>query len=265
MIRMTHELRLFFIALQFLTRAPVPRWVGFESDWLNQSARYFPAVGLCIGGIGAMVLWTGSALFPPSVAVGLSMLATVLLTGAFHEDGLADTCDALGGAVSRTRALEIMKDSRIGTYGAAGLVLILGLKAAALVALTALPLSLAMAALLLAHTVSRTGAVLLIRFLPYAGDLAHAKAKPLAQRISATGAWVSLAWPVGLALGLTLWNPGYAAAVAWALLTAAVGTGICGWRWHARLGGYTGDTLGATQQISELLALLGWLAALRLS
>ena len=262
---MTHELRLFFIALQFLTRVPMPRWVGFESDWLNQSARYFPAVGLCVGVIGATVLWMGCALFPASVAVGLSMLATVLLTGAFHEDGLADTCDALGGAVSRVRALEIMKDSRIGTYGAAGLVLMLGLKAAALVALAALPLSAAVSALLLAHTVSRTGAVLLIRFLPYAGDLAHAKAKPLAQRISATGAWVAVAWPVGLALGLALWDPGHAPAVACALLMAGIGTGVCGWRWRARLGGYTGDTLGATQQISELLALLGWLAALRLS
>ena len=262
---MTHELRLFFIALQFLTRVPVPRWVGFESDWLNQSARYFPAVGLCIGGVGATVLWAGSALFPASVAVGLSMVATVLLTGAFHEDGLADTCDALGGAVSRTRALEIMKDSRIGTYGAAGLVLMLGLKAAALVSLTALPLSLAVPALLLAHTVSRTGAVLLIRFLPYAGDLAHAKAKPLARRISATGGWVAVAWSAGVALGLALWNPVHAPTVACALLAAGIGTGICGWRWHARLGGYTGDTLGATQQISELLALLGWLAALRLS
>ena len=265
MIRMTHELRLFFIAMQFLTRVTVPRWVGFEPDWLNQSARYFPAVGLCVGGVGAAVLWSGSALFPASVAVGLSMLATVLLTGAFHEDGLADTCDALGGAVSRTRALEIMKDSRIGTYGAAGLVLMLGLKAAALVALTAWPLSMAVPALLLAHTASRTGAVLLIRFLPYAGDVAHAKAKPLAQRISITGASVAGVWPVGLALGLVLWSPALAPAVACALLASSIGIWVCGRRWHARLGGYTGDTLGATQQISELLALLGWLAASRLS
>ena len=261
MIFVIHELRLFLIALQFLTRVPVPRWVGFESDWLNQSARHFPAVGLCVGGVGATVLWAGGALFPTPVAVGLSMLATVLLTGAFHEDGLADTCDALGGAVSRARALEIMKDSRIGTYGAAGLVLMLGLKAAALVAL---PLSLAVPALLLAHTASRTAAVLLIRWLPYAGDLAHAKAKPLARRISAKGAWVALVWPAGVCLGLALWNPVYALAMVCALLAAGIGTGVCGWRWRARLGGYTGDTLGATQQISELLALLGWLTALRL-
>ena len=129
---MIHELRLFFIALQFLTRVPSPRWVGFEPAWLNQSARHFPAVGLCVGAASALVLVLGHALFGPAVAVGLAMAASVLITGAFHEDGFADTCDALGGAVGRERALEIMKDSRIGAYGAIGLVLMLGLKAAPL-------------------------------------------------------------------------------------------------------------------------------------
>ena len=86
---MIHELRLFFIALQFLTRLPVPRWVGFEAAWLNQSARHFPAVGLCVGGVAAVMLWAGDVLLAPAVAVGLSMAATLLLTGCFHEDGWA--------------------------------------------------------------------------------------------------------------------------------------------------------------------------------
>jgi adenosylcobinamide-GDP ribazoletransferase len=257
---MVHELRLFFIALQFLTRVPVPRWVGFEADWLNQSARHFPAVGLCVGGVAAAVLWAGQLLLSPAVAVGLSMAATLLMTGGFHEDGFADTCDGLGGPVSRERALEIMKDSRIGAYGAMGLVLMLGLKAAAL---TALPLAWSLPALLFAHTASRSAAVWLIRLLPYAGDVAHAKAKPLAQRVSAPGVAVATAWAGVLAAALWAWRPGHAVALSVSAALVVLGTLWCA-RWlHRRLGGTTGDTLGAAQQITELLALLGWLAAAR--
>lgn len=250
-----HELRLIGVALQFLTRVPVR--VGFDPSWLNQSARYFPLVGAFVGALGALVLWAASLVFPSTVAVGLSMVATVLLTGAFHEDGLADTCDALGGAVSRERALEIMKDSRIGTYGALGLLLVLGLKAATLVAL---PPAWAMAALLLAHTVSRAAAVALIRLLPYAGDVSQAKAKPLAERISTGGLLVGLAWAVMVGLALIAWQAGWWPMVVTAWGVAALGAWVCG-RWFVRrLGGITGDTLGATQQLTELAVLLGWLA-----
>ena len=259
---MIHELRLFLIALQFLTRVPVPRWVGFEADWLNQSARHFPAVGLCVGAVAALVLWAGHALLAPVVAVGLSMAATLLLTGGFHEDGFADTCDGLGGQVSRERALEIMKDSRIGAYGAMGLVLMLGLKAATL---TALPLVWAVPALLFAHAASRSAAVWLIRVLPYAGDIAHAKAKPLAQRVSAAGVVVATGWAVALAAALWVWQPWLALPLAASAVLVALGAVWCA-RWlRRRLGGTTGDTLGAAQQITELLALLGWLAAWRLA
>lgn len=260
---MIHELRLFFIALQFLTRLPAPRWVGFEPEWLNQSARHFPVVGLLVGAVAALVLVLGELVFPPAVAVGLSMAATLMLTGAFHEDGWADTCDALGGGASigRERALMIMKDSRIGTYGAAGLVLMLGLKAATL---TALPLALAIPALLFAHTASRAAAVSLIRWLPYAGDIEHAKAKPLAQCISHAGLAVALAWVLVLCLALALiaqrrTEPSILPAIVIGLLVVACAAAWCArWFW-LRLGGYTGDTLGATQQLTELLALLAWL------
>jgi adenosylcobinamide-GDP ribazoletransferase len=254
---MRHELRLFFIALQFLTRVPAPRWVGFEPDWLNQSARHFPLVGLCVGAAGAVALCVSSMVFPPAVAVGLSMAATLLFTGGFHEDGLADTFDALGGAVSRERALAIMKDSRIGSYGSLALLVVLGLKAATL---TALPLALAVPALLLAHTASRAAAVWLIRVLPYAGDVEHAKAKPLAQRVSLAGSVVASAWVALLCAGLTLFSPSHVPLVALSLLLLAVGA-LWSAAWlRRRLGGYTGDALGATQQITELLVLLAWAA-----
>lgn len=254
---MAHELRLFFIAMQFLTRVPTPRWVGFESDWLNQSARYFPAVGLCVGTVAALVLWLAGSVFPPAVAVGLSMAATLVLTGGFHEDGLADTFDALGGAVSRERALAIMKDSRIGSYGALALLVVLGLKAATL---TSLPIALAVPALLLAHTASRACAVLLIRWLPYAGDIDHAKAKPLAQRVSAGGALVALGCAALVGVALAAWRPAQTPIVVLSLLLLGGGALWCFAWLRRRLDGYTGDGLGATQQITELLVLLGWLA-----
>jgi len=257
---MAHELRLFFIALQFLTRVPVPRWVGFQPDWLNQSARHFPAVGLCVGAVAAAVLWLGQAVWTPAVAVGLSMAGTLLLTGGFHEDGFADTCDGLGGNVSRERALEIMKDSRIGAYGAMGLVLMLGLKATAL---TALPVMSALPALLFAHTASRSAAVGLIRWLPYAGDVEHAKAKPLAQRVSGIGVAVAIAWPLAVASALWAWMPPLGPALAVSSGLVLLGAALWASVLKRRLGGTTGDTLGAAQQITELLALLGWLAAAR--
>jgi adenosylcobinamide-GDP ribazoletransferase len=259
-----HELRLFFVALQFLTRLPCPRWVGFEPEWLNQSARHFPAVGLLVGAVASFALVLGHLLFTPALAAGLSIAATVLLTGAFHEDGWADTCDALGGgaSVGRERALVIMKDSRIGTYGAVGLVLMLGLKAGTL---AALPLALAVPALLFAHMASRAAAVALIRWLPYAGDIEHAKAKPLAQQVSAAGLGVALGWVLLLCLVLSVAAWGWNEPAVWSSLVlgsvlVAITAAWCARWFRARLGGYTGDTLGATQQLTELLALLAWLA-----
>ncbi|MDL2338939.1 MAG: adenosylcobinamide-GDP ribazoletransferase [Pseudomonadota bacterium] len=253
-----HELRLFFVAMQFFTRVPVPRWVGFEPDWLNQSARHFPAIGLFVGAVGALVLWAASQVLPLPVAVLLSMAATMLLTGGFHEDGWADTCDGLGGVVSRKRALDIMKDSRIGAYGAMGLLTMLALKAAIL---TSLPVDWGCAALLIGHTASRAASTALIRFLPYAGDIAHAKAKPLAQRISGAGFAVAVGWALVVALALALRQPLWTVPVIGGVVFAALGALWCARWFRRRLGGVTGDTLGAAQQLTELLVLLSWAAA----
>jgi len=263
-----HEVRLLLLALQFLTRVPVTgrlaAWVGWEPAWLNQSARYFPLVGALVGVIAAAALMVAAMIWPMPVAVGLSMAATLLLTGAFHEDGLADTFDGLGGSADRGRALVIMKDSRIGSYGSAALLLVLGIKALTLAGLT---LDWAAAALCVSHSLSRAVTVSMIRLLPYAGDTAHAKVKPLAQQVSRTGCWVAWFWPlaligaliVGQALGS---GSGLPLAPAWLV---AIGAALAmGWycsRWfRRRLGGVTGDTLGAAQQLSELAFYLGLLA-----
>lgn len=254
-----HHLRLFFIALQFFTRVPVPRWVGFQPEWLQQCARYFPLVGAVVGAWSALVLWLALWAFPAPVAVGLALAASVWLTGGFHEDGLADTCDGLGGAVSRDKALAIMKDSRIGSYGALGLLIVLGLKAVTLVALVEVDPLLAVLASVWTHTTSRAAPVWLMHALPYAGDAAHAKAKPLATQISGPGLAVALGLVV-LATALGAW---------WRLddlpllLGALVASAAVTLRWQSmlerRLGGYTGDTLGATQQLVELAGLLAML------
>lgn len=259
MAALIHEARLFFIALQFFTRVPVPAWVGYTPEWMHASARHYPLVGAWVGAVAALVLWLAALIWPLSVAVGLSMAATVWLTGGFHEDGLADTCDGLGGSVSRERALLIMKDSRLGSYGALGLVGVLGLKAVALYELTDFDGVHALIALVWAHAVSRAVPVSLLRLLPYAGDAEHAKAKPMAQQVSDGGLVVALGW-AALAC-VAAWGLG---ASAFTLACAALGVVLLAAfcvRWYRqRLGGYTGDTLGAAQQLCELAAYLGWLA-----
>ena len=150
--RALHELRLLGIALQFLTRVPV-RVGRFEPSWLADSARHFPLVGALVGAFGGATLWGAATLWPLPLAVALSMAATAWITGGFHEDGLADTCDGLGGAVDREKALAIMKDSRLGSYGVIGLLFVLGQKACALWTLSTESVALASVALVLAHGV----------------------------------------------------------------------------------------------------------------
>lgn len=285
--RLAHELRLFLLALQFFTRVPVTgrlaAWVGWEPAWLHQSARHYPAVGLCVGWFGAAVLWAAALVWPLPVAVGLGMAATVWLTGGFHEDGLADTCDGLGGTVSRERALLIMKDSRLGSYGALGLIGVLGLKAAALHGLAAASLAQALLALVWAHALSRTVPVVLLRWLPYAGDAEHAKAKPMAQQVGPAELGGALGWALLATLaaaaallhgaesgGVGTGGTGVGLGAGWSALAPLLGalTGLvlmalwCARWFRSRLGGYTGDTLGASQQLTELAACLGWLALL---
>lgn len=249
-----HELRLFFTAVQFLTRCPVPARVGHDPAWLNQCVRYFPIVGALVGALGAVVAIVASWWWTPAVAACLAVLSTVLATGAFHEDGLADTFDALGGVVPRERALVIMKDSRIGTYGAVALVLSLGLRISLLAALLASDRTAAALALVASHAIGRTAAVAMMASLDYAGDAEHAKAKPLATSVpimstliavmTGLAAFTALAFANG---HLMRWG---AALLASMLLTLALR------HWFAsRLGGYTGDTLGATEQCIEIVVL----------
>ena len=259
-------LRHFLLALQFFTRIPVTGrladWVGYSPALLRAAAGHFPGVGWVVGAVAAGVLWGAAQGWGAWVAAGLSTAATVWLTGAFHEDGLADTADGLGGGATKARALEIMKDSRIGSYGAVALVLALGLKLA-LVALLlqsrgAAPAALAVCA---AHVLSRLAPLVVMARLPYVADAAGAKSKPLADAVSARALAVGILWSIpGLAgVGIAVGALNFAACIG--LWSAAVlfMTRLL----RRRLQGFTGDTLGATQQVSELALLLGlaWAAA----
>jgi adenosylcobinamide-GDP ribazoletransferase len=252
-----HQLRLFFIALQFFTRLPIPRWVGFDAAWLHHASRYFPLVGMVVAAIAAAVYAAAAWIFPTPVAVLLSTAASIYATGAFHEDGFADMCDGFGGGMTRERVLEIMKDSRIGAYGAIGTICLLALKCTAL---SLLPPSMAIAALLLAHPLSRLAATSLIWRMEYAR--AEGKAKPMAQEMSGAEfviASVCAALPAVL-LGWQGW-------MSWPAMVAAALAALCaavwlGRKFARRIGGYTGDCLGAVQQVAEVLIYLCVLASL---
>jgi adenosylcobinamide-GDP ribazoletransferase len=253
-----HQIRLFFTALQFFTRLPIPGWVGFDAAWLNQASRYFPLVGVVVAAITSAVYVLTAWLFPAPVAVALSTAAGIYATGAFHEDGFADMCDGFGGGMTPERVLEIMRDSRIGAYGAIGTICLLGLK---LVTLSMLPPFAAIGALFVGHPLSRLMASSLIWRLDYAR--AEGKAKPLAQKMSGaefTIAAITAAVPalVVVAMRWLTWS-----ALIAGVIVAAIATIWLARKFVRRIGGYTGDCLGAVQQVSEVMFYLCALASLQ--
>jgi adenosylcobinamide-GDP ribazoletransferase len=249
------ELELFFTALAFFTRVPIPAWVPYSDERLNRSARYFPLVGLVVGGTVAAGYLAFAAILPVTVAVVLSMALSVRLTGAFHEDGFADACDGLGAGFTTERVLEIMKDSRLGTYGVAGLTLMLGAKACALVALGAEGPARVAVALLVAHPLSRLAATTLNQRLPYVRADADAKAKPIARGLRRVELLIASAFGLAPLALLPRWEAGLA-------LLATVLVAMHAERlFRRRLGGFTGDLLGAAQQGTELSIYLAMLAS----
>ncbi len=246
-----NELAVFALAVQFLTRVPVPVGEAYTPERLAAAPRYYPLVGALVGALCAVVYSLAVTALTPPVAVLLALSAGLLITGAFHEDGLADTFDGLGGA-DREQALEIMRDSRIGTYGALALAVVLVTKAATLIAL---PPASAVTTFVVAHGLSRLSAVLVIASSRYVRD--HGTGKPTAGGIGASGIAIALltgglllAWPT-VTGGVTAALYAVAGALAGHLFMRAL--------FERRLGGYTGDTLGAVQQLSELGVYLGLL------
>jgi adenosylcobinamide-GDP ribazoletransferase len=288
---MKKQIRIFFTALMFYTRIPCPDWIDHSEEYLNKATVYFPFIGWIVGFMAAITYFIGLQVFDTnSVAVLLSMVATVLLTGAFHEDGFADVCDGFGGGWTKAKILEIMKDSRVGAYGVIGLVLLLGLKYQTLVALLsnfdnsptwgAIRLADFRAAtsgfggiflskitiiflsqlflFLAAHSLSRFVALTLIYTHEYVRENEDAKAKPVAKKMT----FKELAVAFGFGLIPFLCFVALQQEIIYFLVIFPLW--FCRWylvsyyvKW---IGGYTGDCLGAVQQVAEVVFLLTILA-----
>ena len=248
------ELAALLFAVQMLTRVPIPASLAFSEERQKNAIGYYAFAGAGVGLFTAAIWWGALLVFPASIAVLLSMLAGLLLTGAFHEDGLADTMDGLGGR-DATASLSIMRDSRIGAYGAVALISALGVKAAALLALPGelLPMS-----LLAAHCGSRFSAVCVVATSSYAGS--ETNTKPTARGIDTAG-MIKSVLTVAVVFALTLTAIPASALIA-GIAGLLLGHGASRLLYERKLRGYTGDCLGATQQFSELGLYFGLLAAL---
>ncbi len=235
-------------ALTFMTRLPLG---GDPSDEaIAASVKWYPLAGAVIGGCLAAVFWFGGYLFRAEVSIVLAMVVGLALTGALHEDGLADTFDGLGAGPDRDRMLAAMKDSGIGAFGVIAVVSVLLLKFVTLAATADL---LVIWVLIAAHVLSRVGVFSTLRTAPYArsnGKAGFASGASGWFVVTATGALAVI--PLWMAAG---WASVLAGAFALAIAQAALR-----WRVEGRLGGYTGDTLGATQQVGETAFYLGVLA-----
>lgn len=272
---MSRFLRHYLLALQFFTRVPVTgrlaEWVSYSPQMLRASAAHFPGVGWLVGALvaalsGALLLALPHGAFVPLIVAALGTAFGILITGAFHEDGLADVADGLGGSQNRERALEIMKDSRVGAFGAIAIAMALLCKVALVAQLASMGVYTLCGMLFFGHVLSRTLPLLLIRLLPHVGDAAGSKSKPLADQISMGALVASWVWCVG-GLLLVVWGwscTGSSASAGVAGLLGAVVASLLAFarmgRWFARrLQGFTGDCLGATQQVCELACYLGFL------
>jgi adenosylcobinamide-GDP ribazoletransferase len=244
-----NEVRYFWTAVMLLTRLPAPRLKGFQDDWLARSAVYFPIVGLLVGLLAAAVHWGAYLLWPEPVPAVLAVAAAALVTGGLHEDGWADVSDALAASREPKRMLEVMKDSRIGAAGALALVLLLLGKVSVLETFSA---GRAAAALVVAHVLSRWS------HLPLLWKLSHARpegglAGPLAGRVSGARVAIGTVLSAFITVYALPWSTTSAVS---ALAVALVVTLAAGLFFRLRLGGITGDCLGAVNQLVELGVLL---------
>ncbi|MEN8246958.1 MAG: adenosylcobinamide-GDP ribazoletransferase [Thermodesulfobacteriota bacterium] len=245
---MKDELRVFLTALMFFTRIPCPKWVGYSESLLNQASRYFPLVGVLVGFIAALVFQISHYFFPLPVAILLSMLSSIWLTGAFHEDGLSDACDGFGGGWTPENILRIMKDSRVGSYGVVGLWVALSLK---LFSLYSIPEPMIFVSLIAGHSVSRFFAGSFIYSDLYVQEDLQSKVKPLARRMPGRDLVISAIW------GLSPLLLFFRLDVFLVIIPLALAKWLLGRYFRKHLGGYTGDCLGAAQQVFEIVFYLG--------
>lgn len=247
-----NEITYFATALMFFTRIPVPFKVPYSSEIMNRSQKYFAWVGLLVGLINALILYLSVQLFNLETGIVLMMIGSVLLTGAFHEDGFTDMCDSFGGGYGKEKILTIMKDSRVGAYGTIGIVLLFALKFYSIQALGTVDLFKVLGIIVLAHTSSRFISGTMIYTHEYVTDIDTSKSKPLANKPLKGNALVTGFISVLFAFALI---PDWRLIFAFTL--AYLGKIYMGWYFKKQIGGYTGDCLGSVQQVCEVLFYLG--------
>lgn len=267
---MKTEWKIFLTAVQFLTRIRVPSSTIHEPALLQQAPRYFPVVGWIVGALSALAFLVFSRYISSDAGILASMITGLMVTGAFHEDGFADVCDGMGGGWTKEKILQIMKDSRIGAFGAIGLMAIFASKFVLLKELSPFTPSLAhptsspfynyryfIVGVLAAHSISRLMPVLVMQSSDYVSDPDQSKSRDLAnRRLSGSGLVVAvllaltpyafLPWPFWLTI-----------------LPALYATYELNRYFRRWIGGYTGDCLGAIQQVTELVIYLGFVIVWR--
>ncbi|QDO94429.1 adenosylcobinamide-GDP ribazoletransferase [Formosa sediminum] len=255
---MKKEIEIFFTGLMFYTRIPIPKNIHFKKEYSIESIKYLPLIGLLVGALSAFILIISLFILPVSIAVIISMVCSLLLTGAFHEDGLADTVDGFGGGWHKEKILLIMKDSTIGAYGAIALIMVFLLKYQLLVALVDLPIANGISnpyfiffVLLAGHSLSRGAAVSAMITHSYARiNDDTSKLKSIAPK---SLKWTSPAFILALAFALFplfLFQSPYIFLLIFPVYLAKV---LLSRFFNTWIGGYTGDCLGAIQQICELI------------
>jgi adenosylcobinamide-GDP ribazoletransferase len=268
---MKKEIRIFLSAVMFLTRIRVPSTVDHSPEYLQQAPRYFPVIGWIVGAISALFYLVGARFISADAGVIAAMIAGLLVTGAFHEDGFADVCDGFGGGWTKEKILEIMKDSRIGAYGAIGLIVLLGSKFILIKELPAFTPALQPAApwnafydhrfvilaIVCAHSLSRLMPVLVMQTSTYAGVGDRSKSGAMTGRRLKTAGLIQA---IVLALAPFAFLPWHYLLVIAPVLYGTFELNRFFKRW---IGGYTGDCLGAIQQVSELIIYLGFVLIFR--
>ncbi|CAL2078412.1 Adenosylcobinamide-GDP ribazoletransferase [Tenacibaculum sp. 190524A02b] len=251
------QIHYFFTAVLFFTRIPCPKWVDHSPEILNKSSRYFSLVGILVGSIAAATYYISSLLLPTEIAILLSMISSVWITGAFHEDGFADVCDGFGGGWTKEKILTIMKDSRLGTFGVSGLIFILALKFLALYYLQNHVINLLLV-IVSGHSLSRFTATILLYTHNYVRDIDSSKIKPTTKQMSLKSLVISSIFGV---LPLFFFQKPMLFLV---LIPVLLTYWYMGYFFKKWIGGQTGDCAGALQQVSEIVFYLSILALWKL-
>ncbi|WP_157822391.1 adenosylcobinamide-GDP ribazoletransferase [Psychromonas sp. Urea-02u-13] len=256
------QLTLIFYALSYFTRVPIPASIEFDNQQFHKANAYLPFIGLFVAIVMSVIFYLCLQLFSVPVSIILMLVTSLLLTGALHEDGFADCCDGLGGGYDATQRLKIMKDSQIGTYGGIGLILLFLLKFNLLIELADISFETLIISLLVAHTLSRYGALCIMQAMPYVRLAEAGKVQSLTNKLNSKyfvfASLVTAVLTVLLLFSLSKINTFIDIAVVAPIVTLIVAVIVASLYklFDKNLAGYTGDCLGFTQQSLELSILL---------